>query len=72
MMRNIEVRFDKINSLAFKDKDHTGFARHKLPQVPDIGEIVSLKGDPYSVMERGWAVDEDSNLFAYLRMLPAF
>jgi len=35
------------------------FARYQLPQAPDVGELVNLKGNPFVVTRRGWATGGD-------------
>lgn len=73
----INTRFDRVVLFSNKDHDQTGFVRMMLPQVPDVGETVNLKGYPYVVLSRGWAYgeagDEDEGqTYCYIRVLPAF
>jgi hypothetical protein len=71
----IMARFDRVVSLAHRGEDQTDFARHLLPAVPNVGEIVNLRGDPYLVLERNWAVEDrelvSPQLYAYVRVLSA-
>lgn len=70
----ILVRFDRINVLADRYADNTCFYTANLPQVPAVGESVSIKGQPYIVQERCWGIEDhvDTKLTAFLRVLPAF
>jgi hypothetical protein len=67
----IHVRFDVVKNMANRGAD-VFLARYDLPEVPLVGELVSVKGDPYHVIERGWSVGcqdgEEGRLFAYLRL----
>ena len=44
--------------------------RHDLPAVPDVGELVNINGNPYRVIERAWALGNDSlvALHCYIRV----
>jgi len=47
--------------------------RGKCEYVPSIGEVVSLKGEPYIVHERSWAFGDEAevlNQHCYIRVLP--
>ena len=70
----IHVRCDRITYLNNPAADETGFFRADIPQVPDVGEIVSLAGEPYIVMHRAWAIPAPDvpgyRAYAYLRVLP--
>ncbi len=72
----IHVRFDLICS-SNREADRELF-RADLPQVPNPGETVSVKGYPYIVITRGWSVNdgeyaEDKHrLYAYLRVAHLF
>lgn len=71
--RLIHTRFDYWPSAARKDVRFEIF-RANLPQVPSVGEQVNLKGNPYIVHARGWAIgDEDGNdkLYAYVGVFKA-
>jgi len=68
----IHIRFNQINSLSNKDED-TFIMRGKCEYVPSIGEVVSLKGEPYIVHERSWAFGDEAevlNQHCYIRVLP--
>ena len=55
-----------------KDSDRTIFSQ-AWPQVPDVGELININGNPYIVYDRGWAASEDSigeRLYAFLRVSP--
>ncbi len=54
-MSTIHTRFDLICS-ANKDADRE-LCRAELLQVPLPGETINLKGNPYVVVDRGWAVE---------------
>jgi hypothetical protein len=70
--RLVDTRFDRVES--HSRGDDRQIARVLLPQVPNPGEVVNVKGNPYVVVERGWAVGGDSDaealLYAYLRVSP--
>ena len=45
-----------------------------IPQVPDIGETVSIWGHPFIVQRRGWAIgdgaDSEYSLYSYVTVVP--
>lgn len=55
----IATRFDLVKNAANKDMDLCGFVRVQLHQVPDVGETVSLNGNPFVVVNRAWAVSDE-------------
>jgi len=61
----IQTRFDLWPSAANKDQRVT-IARANIPQVPEVGETINLNGDPHIIHRRGWALDDDGQLFAYV------
>ena len=63
----VHVRFDKVISLAHRDRDEV-IARFSMGTVPIVGELVNINGEPFQVIERGWAVDAEDGAFAYLRV----
>ena len=69
----ILVRFDRIHSLADKDSDHAGFFTALLPCVPNVGETVDIKGEPFVVIDRCWALGSDipATMYSFVRILPA-
>jgi len=68
----IPVRFDLVCGSGLSDDRLLEHVR--LPAVPLRGEGVNIGGDPYVVVERGWATDKredgSDSLFAYLRVSP--
>lgn len=62
----IKVRVDLVYSHN-RDSDRTIY-RGEWPQVPLIGESINLSGDPYIIHERGWATDDEDQLYSYLRV----
>ena len=67
----IEVRFDLLAQLS--DRDGVLLARYWLPAVPLPGEVINLKGYPFVVHSRGWAVEhegeEAGRLYAYVAVV---
>ena len=55
----IATRFDLVKKASNKDSNQTGFVRVWLHQVPEVGETISLNGNPFVVVGRGWAVSDD-------------
>ena len=53
------VRFDLVVSVAEVSHDQVGLLRAQMPQVPEVGETVILRGDPYIVLSRRWGVSGD-------------
>ena len=70
----IHVRCDRITSLTNPAADDIGFFRADMPQVPGVGELVSLAGELYIVMHRAWAIPAPDvsgyRAYASLRVLP--
>ena len=66
------VRFDWAQVLADRDQDRTGFLRLELPDgahVPIPGETINIDGDPFIVLDRGWAVGRlQQDLYCYVRL----
>jgi hypothetical protein len=75
---HIHIRFDKVVNLSRKDADITGFLRVDGVAAPSMGEIVNLKGNPYIVINVGWAYDDDdqndqkTQTYCFVRVAPAF
>lgn len=70
----IHTRFDQIKAFSNRDEDTTIF-RADLHQVPDVGQVVNIKGDPYIVRYVGWAISDDEDRdkyvqYAYVRIFP--
>jgi hypothetical protein len=52
----------------------------QLDQVPEVNETININGEPYIVIERGWAIDPEKSAasshypictqYAYIRVLP--
>jgi hypothetical protein len=68
-MSNITVRFDQQVNAATRDVEHILTTR--VGQVPSVGELINLAGNPYIVIRRGWAADKDEAQHAYVDVLPA-
>ena len=69
--RRIRVRFDLITRLSNRETDIPGFYQATIPYLPHTWEVINIKGDPYVIHERGWAIDDDTGyLHAYVRLLP--
>lgn len=73
---NIIVRFDLIHTLT--DLSGVQLLKRPMPAVPSEGQIVNIGGNPYRVIEVGWAVPawdnenrEDLNVYAYVRVQKA-
>ena len=71
----MRVRFDQQVDASNKSLEHIMWT--DLIQAPEVGELVSLRGYPYIVIERGWVMpddDEDGDLYtqyAHVTVLPA-
>lgn len=68
----IHMRVELIIKESNKDNDqHIGY--WDVYQVPDCGELINLHGDPYRVIERGWALDKakPDEQYCYIRVLKA-
>ena len=72
----IRTRFDRQVRASDQAEEHIMYA--DLVQVPDVGELVNLKGNPYIVIRRGWAIStdigEDGDLYTqycFVTVLPA-
>ncbi len=69
----IHVRFDLATSP--NHEADVELCRANLPQVPNVGEVISLQGNPYVVNARCWSYGEDDALpgvellWAYLRVM---
>lgn len=59
----VHVRFD----VSVNEERRAEAFRCDMPCVPELGELVSIKGEPYRVFDRGWAVCEDG-AYAYVRV----
>ena len=68
-MSRITVRFDQQVNAATKGVEH--ILTTDLMQVPSVGELVNLAGNPYVVIRCGWAVDKGERQHAYVDVLPA-
>ena len=66
----IQVSFNKICGSG-QNTDKTILIT-QIPAVPNAAETINLKGDPYVVKSRDWVLDEDNQLYAYLRVTPLF
>ena len=62
----IDTRFDLVTSF-YGDEKHQ-IARYKLPETPSIGELINIKGQPYKVVDKGWAIGCDG-LYCYINLL---
>lgn len=58
---DIHVRFDVICGSS-TDQDRT-ISQAKMAAVPAPGEVVSVLGNPYVVVERGWAATNGCHCF---------
>jgi len=68
----INARFDVQTSASKRSVSF--LAQCLVPAVPSVGESINVKGDPYIVIRRGWALDdpcENGRLFAYITVLAA-
>lgn len=69
----ISVRFDVINNMADKYEDTSAYSTNYLPAVPGVGETINIKGNPFIVHSRGWAVsDDDGDMYCYIRLIKCF
>lgn len=51
-----------------RDND-TFIMRADVSAVPDRGEVININGEPYRVIERGWALASDQpGIYCYLRV----
>lgn len=63
----IHVRFDLLYSLS--NNYSVTLYQQDLPQVPGVGDIVNIKGNPFRVIRVGWALgdnDDSHALYAYV------
>lgn len=76
MQPPIDARFDLVTRLT----DMSGATIHRcgLWQVPDVGQIVSIEGNPYRVISIGWALPsmaesdpDDAVQYAYVKVQKA-
>lgn len=51
----IYLRVNRVVSAAARDKDVL-VGWYYVDQVPNVGESINLRGDPYLLVERGWAL----------------
>jgi len=66
----INTRFNVIKQISDSDCDLI-LVRYLLPQVPIVGELINILGNPYSVFERGWSINEETgDLHCYIRLIP--
>jgi len=74
-LASIRTRFDQQVNAHTQGVEHIMYT--DLIQVPEVGETVNLKGNPFIVIRRGWAMpedDEDGDLYTqycYITVLPA-
>ena len=74
-LASIRTRFDKQVRASDQSLEHIMYT--DLIQVPAVGEVVNLKGHPYVVIRRGWAMPEDDpdgdlyTQYCYVTVLPA-
>jgi len=71
----IHTRFNRRMKASTRDDD-VCVMRADLSQVPSVGELVSLKGNPYIVVERSWSMGEASlddaySQYAFVVVVPA-
>lgn len=75
---SVYVRVDKINKISSRGHD-TLLGWFDWTVVPDVGELLNIDGEPYHVIERGWAAGAgtkkppnetvpDYTLYCYLRI----
>ena len=65
----INVRFDLVPRISNPNHDYE-MARYKLLETPQIGEIINIKGDPFVVFSRAWAIDEKTEeLWCYIKLV---
>lgn len=70
----ILVRVNKI-SISSRDND-TLINWYNWPTAPDVGQVINLEGEPYYVIEKGWAASEGrkqphtfgDHLYCYIRV----
>lgn len=63
----IDIRFDLIYSA--HNRGTVILHRGNYPQVPGVGDLVNINGNPYRVVCRGWAVgNDDGQLYAYVEV----
>ncbi len=73
------VRFDIFVPYSYPTKSDKFGGYAFMDQVPAVGELVNVDGEPYHVIERGWAVgktcktseeaeDAESFTYCYLRI----
>ena len=68
----IKTRFD-IVQLASNENYNKFLCWFDLEQVPNVGEVININGDPYLIANRGWAIDsesEDKGTYCYIDLWP--
>jgi hypothetical protein len=75
MSRATVTAIYRVVSASNRDKD-TLIGVFDLHQIPLVGELISIQGDPYIVRERSWEIDETfrpemTHPFCYLRVVKA-
>jgi hypothetical protein len=68
-MSRMTVRFNQQTDAKSRCGEHILTA--ELAQVPEVGELTNLAGNPYMVIRRGWAIDKGARQHAYVDVLPA-
>jgi hypothetical protein len=68
-MTKLKVRFHLVTSHKEETDKLLGF--FFMAQAPASGELINIRGEPYIVVSRAWAVvgDEDTT-FCYIRVSP--
>ena len=70
----IRTRFDYWPSAA-RGNARVEIYRADLPRVPNVGEVINIKGNPYIVHARGWAIGDDEDgtgkLYAFVGVFKA-
>jgi hypothetical protein len=63
-MTNVEFR------LAPKeDTGHDTFLSEvDMSSVPDVGELINIKGEPYRVINRAWSISRAPAVYCYVRV----
>lgn len=64
----VRARFDLATLISDRGYDVL-LDRVDLPVAPNVGETVNLKGYPFVVIDRGWALDENRIMHCHVRVV---
>jgi len=54
----IYARFDLMKGKQPNPQNDSEFFACRIPEAPLVGDTISLLGNPYRIISRGWAIDE--------------